>query len=192
MKKNLLILLLLIPFLGMSQTKRPIEGFLGIKFGSSKADVIAAIEAKGGKLEHYDKTPENQVYFSNVKLGPRATIIFFVVFNNDKAYEAIFGFKPDSEPQAVEYYDALISDISDIYGKGKSTRTFKSPYEDGDGHAVSAIQGGYAQYFTNWEADKKIIQININQELNIQLTYEDETLAAEAKAKQKAKEKSDY
>lgn len=192
MKKTLLIALLLIPFLGISQTTKPIEGFLGIKFGSSKADVITAIEAKGGKLKHYANTPENTVYFSDVNLGSRATIVFFVLFVNDKAYESIFGFQPEKGPQAIEYYNSLVKDISEIYGKGKSNRLFKSPYKEGDGDEISAIEGGYANYFTNWKDDKKVIQASINDKLNIQLTYEDESLAAEAQAKQKAKEKSDY
>jgi hypothetical protein len=59
MKKTLLIALLLIPFFGFSQTQttKPIDGFLGIKFGSSKAVVLAAMKAKGAVLDKSDADP---------------------------------------------------------------------------------------------------------------------------------------
>jgi len=79
MKKILLIALLLTPLLGFSQTTKPIDGFLGIKFGSSKAVVLAAVRAKGGKyVKEYSNS--QKLAFSNVNLGTRESTAFLVFF----------------------------------------------------------------------------------------------------------------
>ena len=194
MKKTLLIALLLIPFLGISQTKKPIDGFLGVKFGSSKADVVAALTAKGASLDKAN-TKEDFFVFRNVKLGPRETQYFTVSFTNDKAYFAVFIFKPEDRPKTVDYYNNLVRDISEIYGTGKPYVNFKSPYKYGDEDEIVALQGGYATMYTTWKSDKNIIEASIkhdDDELTVALIYQDGVLAAEQAAKQKAKEKSDY
>jgi len=121
MKKTLFItLLFLIPFLGFSQTTKPIDGFLGIKFGSTKAAVIAAIKARGGRINKASKN--DYLAFDNVHLGHRETDMFLIRFVDNKAYEADFVFKPADENHAIQYYDRLISDLDDIYGVGNSTK----------------------------------------------------------------------
>jgi hypothetical protein len=194
MKKTLFIALLLIPFLGISQTTKPIDGFLGVKFGASKDDVIAAIKARGGNV---NETPTNErVSFNNVKLGPRKAEELVIYFVNNKMYQGAFYFKPEQEPQTIEYYNALVSDISEVYGKGKPAMSFKSPYENGDGHELLALSSGNAKFYTNFNSDKNLLQIDIkalqNEELYVIASYYDNTLVAEAHAKEKDKAKSDY
>ena len=154
MKNLVLITLFLMPFLGISQTTKPIEGFLGIKLGSSEADVIAAMKAKGCTPSDGGDS-KKLVFQTNIKAGPRSALQLTVLFFNDQAFDAQFFFKADQEPQSVEYYNSLVNDISDVYGKGKSQRTFKSPYEAGDGHEISALEGGYADFETIWRSDNK-------------------------------------
>ncbi len=193
MKKILLIALLLVPFLGISQTTKPIEGFLGIKFGASRADVIAAVKAKGGVLT--DHSTETYLIFSNVKLGPRASVQFDVKLFNDKCYQGYFYFKPDKEPEIIDYYNSLVNDISEIYGKGEPFKQFKSPYENGDGHEVGALEGGYAKFFTNWNSGSNFLQANIviiKDDLYVILNYLDLPTEAASQAAEKAKTKSDY
>jgi hypothetical protein len=193
MKNLILITFLLIPFLGISQTTKPIDGFLGIKFGTSKAEVIAAIKAKGGVLSG-DATGDD-LTFTGVDLAQRSSVQFMVSFYNDKAYQAAFFFKPDNEPGTIDYYNALVNDIAGVYGKGNPTKTFKSPYEDGDGYEVTALEGGYASFFTDWESDNNLLQATIRpiqDDLYILLFYIDKTIEAQAKAAEKAKDKSSY
>jgi hypothetical protein len=194
MKKSILITLLLIPFLGFSQTTKPIEGFLGIKFGTSKADVIAAIQAKGGALSK--SSTADVLVFNGVSLGHRNTAFITANFFEDKLYMGVFYFKPELEAQTIEFYDGLVSDISDVYGKVTPYKSFKSPYEDGDGHEILALSSGNATFFTNWGATKgNLLQATINpidSELYVRLLYIDTIVQAQANAARKAKEKSDY
>jgi len=193
MKKNLLVLLLLIPFFGMSQTAKPIEGVLGIKFGSNKADVIAAVKAKGGTFDAATSNNE-RLFFDNVKLGQRTSNTFQVQLLNDKVYYAGFVFHPENDPEIFTYYQSLVNDISDIYGKGNSQSVFKSPYknEDSESEKLTAIQTGYSSIYTNWVNDGKRITVYITSKLQVIISYMDDAVMAEIKAKQKEKEKSDY
>lgn len=192
MKKFLLITLLLIPFISFSQTTKPITGFLGIKFGSSKLAVINAVKARGGVI---DKTCTNaqRVCFSYVKLGNRKSERFLVKFINGKAYSASFLFKADIDQHTIDYYNDVVNDVADAYGQGTPTKEFRSGFKDGDGHEVTAIENGYADFYTDWNsANNNSIEIQITTQLYIALSYYDGALQAEADAAQKAKNKSDY
>jgi hypothetical protein len=193
MKKTLLIALLLIPFLGISQTTKPIDGFLGIKFGSSMADVTASIKAKGGVLN--SKNGEQPLIFTNVNLGHRPAKWLYVYFVDDKAYEGIIVFQAESEPESLDYYNALVKDVSDVYGPGKKNNSLKSPYEYGDGHEVLAISTGYGAIYDTWKDGKNTLQAilrGVQNQVYSQLLYVDGDLNAQAEAKEKAKEKSDF
>ena len=195
MKRTLLLALLLIPFLGFSQTTKPIDSFLGIKFGSNALTVKNAITARGGILEIRQSSVDFLV-FTNVTLGHRKAEMLAIKFVNKKAYQAGFLFRAPLEPQTIDYYNALVNDLNEVYGKGTSTRNFKSPYEDGDGHELTAIEGGYADFQTLWtnaNGNGNAIQAKINADpLLVSLTYQDGALINEAISQQKAKEKSDF
>lgn len=190
MKKLFLITLLIIPLYGISQTK-PIESFLGIKFGSDAATVKAAIKAKGG-LFLEKKSSGELLAFTNVKLGHRSSSFFAVKLINNKAFEADFFFDTTPEAKTIEAYNALVSDINDIYGKGESIKTFKQPYKDGDGFEITAIHSGNADYKTFWESGDNSMTAIIDDDLSIELTYQNGPLADQAIKKLKAKEKSDF
>jgi len=191
MKKLTFITLLLIPLLGMSQTPKPIEGFLGIKFGSDAATVKAAVKAKGGVLVA-SKSNAEELKFTGVKLGHRVSTLFAVKLINNKAYEADFVFEPELEAKIIDEYDALASDLNDVYGKGKASKKFKSPYTDGDGFEITAIKSGNAEYQTFWESGENTLAEEIDSDVLILLTYQNGPLTDQAIAKEKAKEKSDY
>jgi len=190
MKKILLITLLLIPFLGFSQTTKPIEGFLGIKFGSSKAQVIAAVKAKGGSLY---KDTVDELAFSGVRLGHLNSSILFVDFIDNKVYQAVFSFQADVDDKTIDYYNDLVSQVNDIYGKGNSQKVFRSTFTDGDGYEITAIQQGDADYTTIWEDSiQNTIEAKINDHLYIDLIYQDTNLTKQAIQRFKDKEKGDF
>ncbi|MGZ3752282.1 MAG: hypothetical protein ACXVAU_13460, partial [Mucilaginibacter sp.] len=128
MKKNLFVaLLFLIPFCGFSQTTKPISGFLGVKFGSSKETVIAALKAKGAILDKANSHKDN-LAFSNAKLGTRKATGLLVKFVNNKAFEADYFFDPEVEAHIINEYNELVADITRVYGEGNVTKKYMSPY----------------------------------------------------------------
>lgn len=191
MKKILAFIFLIIPLASFSQTTKPIEGFLGIKFGASREVVIAALKAKGGIINKAIITPE-QVVFSNIKLGHRMADALGVRFFEGKAYGAVFIFKADADPRTIEYYDSLVSDLNEVYGPGESTKVFRTPYSDGDGYEITAIQTDNADYATKWNSNNNGISASISDKLQIILTYIDGPIFQQYHDQEKQKEKSDY
>ncbi|MDF2430816.1 MAG: hypothetical protein JWP44_447 [Mucilaginibacter sp.] len=194
MKKTLLIALLLIPFLGISQTTKPIEGFLGIKFGSSRLEVLTALNAKGGIIDKKESTPDMLVY-KNIKLGHRDAGAFIVKFIENKAFEADFIFDPGLDAKTIDYYNDLVADLNSNYGKGDFKPIYKDPYSatDNDGDKIVGMKNAEVTYETYWLSDNKnTIAATINESLAVLLTYQDEALTGIALKKQKAKEKSDF
>jgi hypothetical protein len=190
MKKTLLITLLLIPFLGMSQTTKPVDGFLGVKFGASKAEVITAMEAKGGKLTG---TPsEELLVFRELNLGHRHINFLQVALFNNHAYYAVLIFQPENEASTIGFYNSLVSDVSEVYGPGKPTVYFKDPYKAGDGNETLALSLSKGLMFTTWKSDTHSLQVAIDTKLRVLVKYIDEVTYDLAEAAQKAKEKSDY
>lgn len=192
MKNLIFITLLLITFGANAQTVKPIEGFLGIKFGSSAAEVTEALKSKGGVVRVNSAT---SIGFSGISLGNRKTSSVYVHFVNDKAFEGALSFSPEQEARSIEYYNALVSDISDVYGPGKVFKTFKPPYEDGDGYEITAIKSGNADYETLWENGDNYILAKIavsSDKISIRLYYDEGKLRKMNDDQQKEKNKSEF
>jgi len=194
MKNLTLITLLFIAFGANAQTTKPIDGFLGVKFGSSAAEVTEALKAKGGVVRASSAT---SITFTGLSLGNSKTNVLFVHFINDKAYEAEFAFLPNQEAKSIEFYDALVRDVSDAYGPGTPHKTFKAPYTDGDGYEITAIKSGNADYSTSWNDDDNHITVQIqvqptNSKINIRLYYNDGKLRKLYDDQQKEKNKSEF
>jgi hypothetical protein len=195
MKNLILIALLLITVCCKAQTTKPIDGFLGIKFGSSPAQVIEALKAKGG-IVNTGQTPFS-ISFSNVSLGSRKTAAVFVHFVNEQAFGATFVFKPELEAKTIEYYNALVKDISEVYGQGKELKKFKQPYTEGDGYEITAIKTGNADYYTAWDEENGnevlvVIAVTSTNELRVRLIYNHGKLRKLYEDQQKAKNKSEF
>lgn len=159
MKKILLITLLSIPFISFSQTTKPIEGFLGIKFGSSKLTVINAMKAKGSKIA---ATEKNDIAFSNVRLGKNETEGAKISFVANKAYEADFSIEPDVEGHTIDLYNGIVADFTSVYGPGKTKKEYTSPYKEGDGNTYLGLSVGKINFETDWlDANKNLITISI-------------------------------
>ena len=193
MKKILFFaLLLIVPFIGFSQTTKPITGFLGIKFGSSKLAVIAAMKAKGAVLDKKHTDADN-LAFNNVNLGVRKANAFLVRFINNKAFEADYIFDPGLEAKTIPEYDDLCADITKVYGNGEVTKDYTSPYAEGDGSTLLGLSAGKIDFHTIWsDANNNTIAVSINTDMTVQLQYQDKVLTDQAVAHQDANQKKDF
>lgn len=191
--RNLILVTLLFIALGVkAQTAKPIDGFLGIKFGSSAAEVTEALKAKGGVVKSNSTT---SIGFNGISLGDKKTTSMYVHFVNDKAFESLFVFSPEQEAKSIEYYNTLVNSVSDAYGPGKASKTFKQPYHDGDGYEITAIKSGNADYQTLWVDGDNYILVKIealNDKISVRLFYTDGKLQKLYNDQQKEKNKSEF
>ena len=194
MKKIFLAVLLIVPFLGMSQTTKPIDGFSGIKFGSNSVAVFAALKAKGAILNK-ENTEKNYLALDHVKIGTRIASVM-VKFINDKAFEADYLFVPEVEGKLLDLYKGVNEDITLAYGNKKQvSEKYKEPYKEGEEESLTLIglSAGNIDFTTSWfDSAENSIQITITTDMIVKLTYQDSKLTDQAVAKQNEKKKSDF
>lgn len=168
--------------------KKSIEGFWGIIFGASPAEVKTSVAAKGGKFSA-DDSKSDEFVFTDALFTQRTTTFIETRFINDKFYQAIVAFPETTDTQLIPSFNTIITELENVYGPATITKDFEQPYHDGDGYEVQAIKLGKATYIAKWKTNNgNTISIQINKAGNISLFYTDTTLQ---KAKD-AKKSADY
>jgi len=178
MKKLTAILLMLMAIRVAVAQEDPISEFYGMKFGSTKAQVMAKMTNKGYKPKNNNPT---SLMYEEVKfLNKEVDMIF--KFVDDELFEGIVLFTPDLKSQLIRMYRSISDDVSMKYGKGQDYETYDYPYEKGDGHELTAIRLGKAQFTTFWGMktmegtdgkEPNTISLEIRPKGYIALTYQD-------------------
>jgi len=191
--KNLIILLTIViaPIVGFTQDK-PIESFMGIKFGATKQSAMAIAKSRKGIINPRMTTPIN-IGYTNIKFADRETFSVNLGFVNNKFYEGHAFFKITNKAKVFELYNEIFDELKEVYGDSKQEeRDYKYPYSEGDKEAWVAVTSGYATISDTWidEKTKGGIKLFIMDggEL-IALWYQHSELQKEAK---KIKPKKDY
>lgn len=195
MKRILLSLIIAIPLYCYSQ--KPIEGFMGVKFGTSKQDLMAAIKARGGVLDVKTSSPNSLIY-DNLYLAKRlARFTIFAIFDN-KFYGSMCYFKSETESKTVDLFKNIMNDLNEIYGEGDFEKTFKPPFHDGDEkYGDMLIKSGDVVYKCLWRYKKpdgqtNMIQLEIDEKMNVELSYHDLGIAAGAIKERTSENTKDY
>jgi len=150
MKKALLLFILIIPVAALSQTTKPIDGFMTVPFGSDSALVKKAFLSKGAK-EDYSVTTKDFIGFKDFIFSDRKVSLCIVKFFNNKAYEADFIFRDFDQDNALSYYDDLAGDISAVYGQGELTNNFGK--SETNSYRIIHLQEGDETAKTLWMSD---------------------------------------
>lgn len=183
-KKIYILLLIFVPVYGFSQIRKPITGFLGVPFGSDRQTVQAALLAKGATLDK-DSSTDEMLAFTNVAIENRKNAALGVQFVKGKAYAAAFIFPDQPMDKPIEFYNNLVRDFNEIYGLSESHKDFTSPYHEGDGKEMEAIQAEKAVYLTMWkdEANDNAVTITIGVNLYVYITIHNQKLGELAEEK---------
>lgn len=186
MKRNLFLLLFLLPCLAFAQSKKSIDGFMDIPFGSDSATVKATVLAKGGtQIDTLSK--KDMLAFSGFSVSGRPVFVASIFFINNKACDAFFAFT-DADDDILSYYDSLVSDIKVIYGKPKEVDDVPGLINTAK---IRKIKSGNIVIRTMWQSkNKNTIDVQIipanDQSLNVILEYRNDDLWNEAAAKRRS------
>ena len=125
MKKTLSTLLFLIPFFCFAQTKKPIEGFFGIKFGMDSAAVKSSVLAKGGIVNSKSTEPGHMV-FTNINYETWKNVTLYVELLENKAYKISIGIIKITPDNVLGDYKKIVNETNAIYGTGKEISNDKA------------------------------------------------------------------
>ena len=175
-----------------------LDGFWGLKFGSSATESRKFIESKHtGTIDEKETNADVLTLMAPDFAGKTPTAMIFQ-FERDKFHTGIVFYTPTDDSKVLDLYSGLRSDLIDKYGKpANDLRVFEKPYSDGDGDETEAIKHGLATVAVMWLFDradglKNSITLEIRPSLAIALTYQDGKLIKEAVDAQKAKTIKDY
>jgi len=190
--KYVLLTLFLFPILLFAQT---LDGFWGIKFGSSSSVVISEMAKKG-----YSKKTvgdDNSIKYYNVSFaGRKAELVVFYFFNG-KFYSGSLLFKTELDSETYKYYTLLKNDLNNKYfTTSRDVEDYKYPYDKGDGHWETALKLGKLDLRSIWNFNTggnefNSITLVVLPSFYIGLVYTDGALNKEANYEKESKEASD-
>lgn len=177
MKKLFLLFIIIIPFTAFAQSKKSIDGFFDIPFGSDSGTVKKVFLSKGATPDH-TADEKDFVSFTNFIFSNRKVSVCLIKFVDNKAYEADFYFADFIEKDILSYYDSLSDDIKAVYGKGDFSSNF-SDSEDNTKRIWRLKSGNDASKWLWVSKNKNVIALqfqNINHFLHVELIYQDVAL----------------
>lgn len=84
-------------------------------------------------------------------------------------------------PEAIDWqsikedYNKLKNLYTKNLGVGMSKEYFLSPYTDGDGKEMDALNAGKIDYATYWKSESGIIMVSIMNSKQVYVVYQDKT-----------------
>jgi hypothetical protein len=185
-------------FLVAQDSTRTMDGFLGVKFGASASSVKKNISARSEAKFDSKYSKQDVLIFDRVRIAGKETRFVKFEFFKDQLYGIVAYYKASLDARTIELYDEIKSDInSKYYYTDADYKSFKYPYEAGDGHEITAITLGKASIVAKWtfaqsDGTENQIYLDIDDNLNIKLFYNCGRISAQASETQKSKESTDY
>ncbi len=180
------------------ESKATLDGFWGIKFGSTIPETKKILLSKKTGTIDEKNSSETSIVLLKPEFAGKTPLFMVLQFVDDKFHTAKVVFKSTLDAKVFELYDSVKKDINDKYYKTeKDYKFFKSPFEDGDGYETTALKVGkatIAAYWTFKQADgfENSVSLEIDETLLVVLNYQDAKLVKQAIEKQKNKNAKDY
>lgn len=149
MKKGLFLFLFIILASSVDAQQKPIDGFLGIKFNSTREQVINVAKLKGG-ISDPATTSKNQLGYKELSIAGRKAFRVTFQFHQNRFYQSFVFYVPDEDPQLYILYNEILKDLNEVYGVSEPQREFVSPFKFGDGDEYVAIATGHAKISDTW------------------------------------------
>lgn len=138
-------------FLAHSQMPNKfIDKFMGLKFASSKQQVVNLAKLKKG-IYAKGSSSQNTLSYSNMTFSGKPAFRVAFTFVENKLYEGRIFFKVDHKQKILNQYAEILSGIEEVYGESETNeRKYEYPYSDGDVDAWVAISNNYATISDTW------------------------------------------
>ena len=181
-----------------------LEGFMGVKFGSSIEIAKKIMASKEGyRLSKFSNS--NTLYFQNSKFANRDAVYIWFLFVDNMFYSAGVQFTPQGEGQLIKQYNEIRDELTEKYfTPSEVIEHYDSPYEKDDGSIEIALMDKKALLMTYWKfnnlkskdgtQDEILLTIkNLSDYKSyVMLIYNDKELTKIARKKETEKINKDY
>lgn len=178
-----------------------LDAFLGFKFGTSMEHVKEIMLAKPECVVDFENTDNENIIFNGLKFAGRETVFIIFKFFDNKFHTAYVFIKPKLESYVINLYTEIKDEINHkYYITEEDYETYKFPYEKNDNYTETAISLGKASFSSFWKFKNRdtfeniynYITLDVTENLDIRICYQDGILAELCMAKQKEKNQADY
>ncbi len=192
MKKLLLIAAVLIGFNANAQ--KELTGCMGLNFGDDETKAMQTMSTRPG-FELYKDSPGNgTISYMNGIFAGRAAVGAVLFFYEHKLHTITILIEVPAEPKVMEVYYDVVQDLQTNYGiMPRYSHRYRYPYEEGDGHTVTAIKKGYADIGCLFAfGDGNALTVSITENISVKVTYQNSEMAQKAIDAVEQKNKKDY
>lgn len=180
------------------QSRPVLDGFFGIKFGSSQELVKSTMIKKGFIFNN--KSDGTNLLFHKGKFAGREVRDIMFVFHNKQFHTAYVSFVPSLSGDIINLYEIICKEIIDKYFPADLVvERYIYPFEKDDGHYETAIKSGKAKLVSFWEfkapknnAKNNRITVMIASDMFVGLIYIDGYLSELAQNAEKEENTKDY
>lgn len=168
-------------FAQVADSKPVLEGFWGIKFGSSQEEVRNIMLTKQGFKYNSNLSTNDRLIFGEGKFAGNYAENLAFVFVDNKFYTSILILKPSSSSKILDFYQEIVDGITKKYFIPDAvTEEYLEPYKKDDGFFETAIKLGKTNIRTRWllknpitKDDDSFISVKVDDDMKIYLGYMD-------------------
>lgn len=197
MKKIIVLACFMLFAVNAIAEERTLDGFWGIKFGTSKVEGKKIMASKGLKLDTSRSSKDILIYY-DVKFGGRDAVAVGLKYDKNRFYDAKVFYRTPLDAKTLELYENVKADINTkYYTTNLDDKSFKYPYSEGDGHEITAIKLGLAHISALWQfersdGEKNLIVLEIKENLMIFINYIDGKISDEVVIRNRSTDSKDY
>lgn len=202
MKK--LFLLMMLMTICVSSFSQQLNGFMGIPFGTPKAELKEKFMAKNQTATIYTDKPDI-LTFENARFGGRNAIAIIFAFTNDgKFHTGIALLENETEDMVFNMYDEIVQDVNTKYHyRDDKLDYWAYPYSASDryNHGVTAMKLGKCKLQSIWRfdvndpsstEDDNVISVETTKSCNIKVAYQNGIMINQVLSSKKEKDSQDY
>lgn len=182
-----------------------LKGAAGVEFGSTKEIVKSMMRTKHSDAT-FTEDKNNTLYYVGGSWANREVAMWgFIFTSTGKLHTIAIIVDPEHDADIFELYDNVVTDISSKYGEPKTDDVYefwKYPYTARDkyDHGVTALRNGLCDMSTffwfpgsdgGFDNGKNSIYVQITDNINVVIKYQDGILAKEISKNRESKKISD-
>ncbi len=176
----------------LSASAQDVSSVLGIPFGSTKPEVIAAMKKKGYK-EYYEI--RNVVEYEE-KIAFGKFTLFTAEFNFTKdarLNDVALYVKNDDEQNLLKEFDLVVAELGKKYGKGESRRKYNNNYKNNSDKVIlQEIKAGTTTIKHIWNFSGAAVEVVLMSTPNIAIHYQNDNITYESERIENEKFLKDY
>lgn len=178
-----------------------IDKFYGMKFRSSMDSVKKSMLAKPGCILNSKYSNQNILSFTGIKFADRKTLFMMFKFINKKLFMGVAVIRPENESVIVDLYYKIKAELSEKYYRADDFELYQPPFYKNDGKTLTAIKTNNVSFMSiffmkkpddNNKETQNGITLEITEDVNVKISYQDELLVIESNLQKKNKKMTDY